>query len=182
MKFGLVATVATIISSVSAVTTGKLGDAKEVQDNCPRAIFRSFLRSDEVEGIVSFLPTTNGTGLTVVAEFSKLPADDDKIMYHIHEKRLEGGSTNCTSTGGHLDPYQRGDEPPAEEGHPERAEVGDLSGKHGTLSGAPVVVSYVDKYLANRLDNPAYIGNHSVVVHRSDKTRIACSNIELVAW
>ena len=57
--------------------------------------------------------------------------------YHIHVSATPE-SGNCTETGGHLDSYMRGDTPPCESSMPETCEVGDLSGKYGTVAGGDV--------------------------------------------
>jgi hypothetical protein len=40
---------------------------------------------------------------------------------------------------------------------------------------------YVDLYLATRPDSKSYFGNLSVVVHLSNKTRIACANFTQIS-
>ncbi len=59
------------------------------------------------------------------------------LEYHVHLKAVPE-SGNCTDTGGHLDSYVRGDSPPCDSSQPQTCEVGDLSGKYGTVAG-PVV-------------------------------------------
>jgi hypothetical protein len=46
---------------------------------------------------------------------------------------------------------------------------------HGAFSAA-----YVDKYLSNQPDTPAFFGNRSVTVHSIDGTRLNCANFELI--
>jgi hypothetical protein len=57
--------------------------------------------------------------------------------YHVHVRGVPA-SGNCTETLGHLDPYKRGDTPPCEKSMPQTCEVGDLSGKYGTVTGPDV--------------------------------------------
>lgn len=62
---------------------------------------------------------------------------DSILEYHIHVRAVPE-SGNCTETLGHLDSYVRGDSPPCDNTQPQTCEVGDLSGKYGTVTG-PVV-------------------------------------------
>jgi hypothetical protein len=57
--------------------------------------------------------------------------------YHVHLRAVPE-SGNCTETGGHLDSYVRGDTPPCVSAQPQTCEVGDLSGKYGTVAGPDV--------------------------------------------
>ena len=57
--------------------------------------------------------------------------------YHVHLRAVPA-SGNCTETLGHLDSYVRGDTPPCEKSMPQTCEVGDLSGKYGTVAGPDV--------------------------------------------
>lgn len=57
--------------------------------------------------------------------------------YHVHLRAVPE-SGNCTETGGHLDSYVRGDSPPCVSAQPQTCEVGDLSGKYGTVAGPDV--------------------------------------------
>lgn len=55
-------------------------------------------------------------------------------VYHIHEKPV-GPDGNCSEAGGHLSPYAS--QYPCEDvNHPEDCEAGDLSGKHGQITGS----------------------------------------------
>lgn len=97
------------------------------------------------------------------------------IAYHIHVKPSEG---NCTATGAHLDPYNRGEDPPCDASQPDTCQVGDLSGKHGKITSDPFEVQYTDPYLTLVEGEPAFFGNRSFVVHFANKTRITCANFE----
>ncbi len=120
--------------------------------------------------------------------------------YHIHLRAVPE-SGNCTDTGGHLDSYVRGDSPPCDSSMPQTCEVGDLSGKYGTVAGPDVKKAYVDpdgtllegRYVLtetdNRFNDPytamniiqlGYIGNRSVVFHDASSARIACATLKKV--
>lgn len=63
---------------------------------------------------------------------------------------------------------------------PATCEVGDLSGKHGSVEALPFLAAYNDAYAATNPDDPAYLGNLSFVVHYANSTRIACANFAKV--
>lgn len=54
-------------------------------------------------------------------------------VYHIHKQYIDA-SGNCSSAGGHLDPFGNGGTG-CNKTDPAACEVGDLSGKHGTIPG-----------------------------------------------
>jgi hypothetical protein len=43
----------------------------------------------------------------------------------------------------------------------------------------PRLQSYVDLYLSTQKDTPAFVGDLSIVVHSSNKTRLSCANFTL---
>jgi hypothetical protein len=56
-----------------------------------------------------------------------------RIVYHLHVNPVpEDG--NCTETLGHLDPWIRGETPACDPTQPQTCQVGDLSGKYGTMA------------------------------------------------
>lgn len=126
---------------------------------------------DSVTGSVEFSSTKNGS-VQVDVNLSNLPSSGGPFLYHVHAKPVPSNG-NCTGTLGHLNPYN-GSETNTE---PQDKEVGDLSGKHGTIHGQSIETSYVDDYISLSEDNSAFVGNLSVVVHLNNTTRIACSNI-----
>ena len=42
-----------------------------------------------------------------------------------------------------------------------------------------ILHSYVDLYLSTQKDTPAFVGDLSIVVHSSNKTRLSCANFSL---
>lgn len=66
-----------------------------------------------------------------------------KTEYHVHLRPVPADG-NCTDTAGHLDSYLRGDSPPCNSAAPQTCEVGDLSGKYGTVMGPSVKKRFVD--------------------------------------
>jgi hypothetical protein len=63
-------------------------------------------------------------------------------VYHIHAYPVPSDG-NCTGTLAHLDPYIRGESPPCDPTEPQTCQVGDLSGKHGTINGTSASLRYI---------------------------------------
>lgn len=83
-------------------------------------------------------------------------------------------------TTGHLDPFQRGESPTCASSLPQTCQVGDLAGKHGTITSDPFSATYVDEFASTLSSSASYFGNLSVVVHFANKTRITCGNFAAV--
>lgn len=102
--------------------------------------------------------------------------------YHVHTERVpEDG--NCTTTLGHLDPYNRTEIPPCNSTEPATCQLGDLSGKHGDIvvvadANATWRAGYIDYYLSTDPASNAFFGNLSVVVHSANSTRLNCGNFD----
>ncbi|CAH2351251.1 cell surface superoxide dismutase [Cu-Zn] 4 [[Candida] railenensis] len=130
--------------------------------------------SKTVTGSVEFATVSNSSvGVTV--DIEGLPSSGGPFLYHVHQYPVPSNGS-CLATGGHLDPYHG----VATSSDPAALEVGDLSGKHGSINGTSIDTFYVDNYLSLNKDDPAYVGNLSVVIHYANTTRLACANIELV--
>jgi hypothetical protein len=63
-------------------------------------------------------------------------ANGNKV-YHIHTGTVPDNG-NCTATGGHLDPFNRGETPACDSTNPASCQVGDLSGKYGQMTNGTV--------------------------------------------
>lgn len=108
----------------------------------------------------------------VYIDIQDLPSSGGPFMYHVHVAPVPSNG-NCTGALGHLNPYGGLLNATTIATH----EVGDLSGKHGTINGTSLKTDYVDEYLSLNPDNAAFIGNVSVVIHAADNSRLACANI-----
>jgi hypothetical protein len=80
-----------------------------------------------------------------------------------------------------LDPFIRGEDPVCDKKLPQTCQVGDLSGKHGTITSDPFEVTYHEQFASTLEGIGAYFGNRSFVVHFPNKTRITCANFDKVA-
>ncbi|KAF1810340.1 Cu,Zn superoxide dismutase-like protein [Eremomyces bilateralis CBS 781.70] len=159
-------------------TTGKLGDAAETTDNPLGAVYVASFSpkgSSKVSGSIVASSGPDGEGVHFSVSVSGLPADSGPFGFHLHAAPVpaDGG---CNATLAHLDPYIRGADTPCDKTKPETCEVGDLSGKHGALSGESYSASFIDKYASLKPGIGAFFGNRSVVIHLADKSRLACTN------
>lgn len=131
----------------------------------------------DVTGYVAF-NSDNGTAKVNVV-LQGLPADEGAITYHIHAKPIpEGGS--CADTAAHLNPFAANSTAVCDKSNPSTCEVGDLSGKHGSIMNTTSFkTSYYDPYLSLNSSSSQFIGNLSINIHLKEKnnTRIACANI-----
>ncbi|GAB7325749.1 hypothetical protein MBLNU13_g09704t2 [Cladosporium sp. NU13] len=130
-----------------------------------------------VRGAVAVNSHSNGTGANVQISVSGLPAEGGPFMYHIHKFPISG--LNCTTAGSHLDPYGATEVPACNPAEPDKCEVGDLSGKHGNMTGPSFSANYVDLFLSTEKGTPAFVGDLSIVVHSSNKSRLSCANFTL---
>ncbi|KAJ4343125.1 Cell surface superoxide dismutase [Cu-Zn] 4 [Ascochyta clinopodiicola] len=169
-----------LIAAASVVTaqSSTVVPAPVVSGNPKGASYVATLPEQEkytVRGSVAAVSAEDGNGVKFTVSISGLPAEGGPFMYHLHEKPVPSDG-NCTGTGAHLDPYKRGEQPICDASKPETCQTGDLSGKHGNITAQEWSQEYVDLYSATRPDINSYFGNLSVVVHLSNKTRIACAN------
>lgn len=119
--------------------------------------------------------TLDNSSISVHVDVSGLPDAGGPFMYHVHQLPVPADG-NCLGTLEHLNPYN-GSVSATEWA---LKEAGDLSGKHGAVSGNSINTTYVEPYLSSNPSDPAFFGNLSIVFHLADKTRIACANITKV--
>ncbi|EAQ93089.1 hypothetical protein CHGG_01324 [Chaetomium globosum CBS 148.51] len=103
--FALLGAAAVAVGQVTGpnVTTGALGDAKEVRNNpVIGETWVSTFNSDAVRGTVKAVAHTVGINYTL--DVTGLVVDKGPYKYHIHV-RATPESGNCTETGGHLDSF-----------------------------------------------------------------------------
>ncbi|KKA24967.1 Superoxide dismutase Cu-Zn [Rasamsonia emersonii CBS 393.64] len=137
-----------------------------------------------IRGTISGSGGPDGVGAKFRVNFTGFPDESlyGPFIYHIHMEPVpEDG--NCTETLSHLDPYNRGEQPACNASEPATCQLGDLSGKHGSIVAVddePFFAEYIDYYLSTTPDNIAFFGNLSVVVHTANATRLNCGNFELV--
>ncbi|KAN0122443.1 Superoxide dismutase, copper/zinc binding domain containing protein [Hyaloscypha variabilis] len=178
--------------STDIPVTGILGNATVVENNPPRVIYTATLPTTEfnnpqdprgnIKGSVSAVANSNGIGVAFSVDFSNFPTSGGPFLYHIHAFPVTADG-NCTNTLGHLDPFERGETPGCDSQLPQTCQVGDLSGKHGSINTTQVgdryVANYVDDYPSTLPGIGAFFGNRSITVHFANKTRITCANFEL---
>ncbi|KAB8231539.1 putative cytosolic Cu/Zn superoxide dismutase [Aspergillus alliaceus] len=159
-------------------------DAPVIKDNKHDTVYEVVLQDKDnstVRGSFTTWGAENGVGIAFRVALTGVPKDTF-LNYHIHDKPVpEDG--NCYATGGHLDPYKRGDQPPCNTTEPQTCQVGDVSGKHGPVwtPDEDFDVTYTDYFLSNVEDTTSFFGNRSIVVHLPDNKRINCGNFRLVS-
>lgn len=144
--------------------------AAPVKTNSPTDVKYVAAFENQVKGTIEF-SSTNGSVLVDV-NLSGLPPAGGPFQYHIHELPVPTDG-NCTGTRSHLNPYNGSENATM----PADKEAGDLSGKHGRITGQSLTTSYIEQYISLNESDPAFIGNLSVVVHYNNSSRLACANI-----
>ncbi|KAJ3050579.1 hypothetical protein HK097_008425 [Rhizophlyctis rosea] len=131
---------------------------------------------------VTFVQKEKGTQIWVA---NHLPETGGPFQFHIHNALVS--NNNCSSTGGHLNPYNVSIAQ-STKGNLSSYEIGDLSGKWGNVTSHkpdPTHQNSTDPHsltkstLAQRDPsfNVSNIIGLSVVVHNSTGARVACANI-----
>ncbi|OJJ49781.1 hypothetical protein ASPZODRAFT_1026982 [Penicilliopsis zonata CBS 506.65] len=140
-------------------------------------------QNTSIRGVVTAWAPSNAIGVKFHVDFWGFPPDvRGPYPYHIHLDRVPQDG-NCYSAGGHLDPYDRGEQPACDPNQPQTCQLGDLSGKHSPVYVAPNAqfeAEYTDLFLSTTKGSDAYIGNRSIVVHAPDGTRLNCGNFVLL--
>ncbi|KAH8815278.1 superoxide dismutase [Xylogone sp. PMI_703] len=175
--------------NTSGPGTGLLGNATVVNNNPIGKMYMATLPEVEffdandprgnVKGSVIAIAHPNGTGIDFQVTFSNLPTSGGPFPYHIHNLPVPDNG-NCTETQGHLDPFERGQDPPCDATLPQTCQVGDLSGKYGKIDSDPFTVAYTDLYASTIPDLGSFFGNRSFVIHFDNSTRITCGNFALL--
>ncbi|KAK2767808.1 hypothetical protein FQN54_003967 [Arachnomyces sp. PD_36] len=164
----------------SSAQSSNSTEAPVVTDNPVGATYEAlFVKSADIDirGSVSLSSGATGTGAIVDIDLFGLPDEElGPFSYHIHVAPVPMDG-DCAGTEGHLDPYGRTDEPPCDPETPNNCEVGDLSGKWGTVEGASFRDVYLDPYVSLEPDTPAFAGNGSITIHDVDGNRITCATL-----
>ncbi|KAI9692651.1 MAG: hypothetical protein M1820_009485 [Bogoriella megaspora] len=169
---------ASILSPISAQVTGKLGDATVVTSNPAGAQYlATFPNSliNVIRGRIVASSPFGGSGINFAVNIANLPLGQGPFSYHIHEFPVPANG-DCTGTGAHLDPFQRGDQPLCDASRPQSCQVGDLTGKYGKINGTAQATAFTDPFTSLTPGTAAFIGNRSITVHNSNGTRIACAS------
>ena len=131
----------------------------------------------KVNGYIVFT-AKEGKAVNVHVDLTGLPSEGP-FPYHVHVKLVpEDG--DCNKVGDHLNPYNAS-ENCVHKDMPYTCQVGDLSGKHGEITGREFETSYDDPYISLNPNSKSYIVGRSVVLHFANNTRFACADIELAS-
>ncbi|KAI0125775.1 superoxide dismutase [Xylariales sp. AK1849] len=170
--------------------TGQLGNATVVTDNPigkeavgtlpEKAFWTSGSLKGNVKGSLTVKSSLNGIGVDYSVKFSNLPAEGGPFLFHIHAETVPKDG-NCTSTGAHLDPFLRGEDPVCDSTFPQTCQVGDLAGKYGKITSDPYEATFHDEFGSLNIGSNASVDDRSFVVHFANKTRITCANFVVVS-
>ncbi|KFZ11024.1 hypothetical protein V502_07792 [Pseudogymnoascus sp. VKM F-4520 (FW-2644)] len=164
------------------VASTAAAEAPKVSGNPADVSYKAEIATSNENGVGGFVEVTTatgGNGADIEYEF-KLPQEGGPFTFHIHVNPVNS-TGSCTSTGGHLDPYNAGEKPACDTSKLAFCQVGDLSGKIGKKFPAGEIAGrFSDDFTSLVEGASAFIGNRSIVVHAADKSRIACANFALV--
>ncbi|GAB0132964.1 hypothetical protein EsDP_00001384 [Epichloe bromicola] len=178
-------TSAALLAVLAAVDTSYAAENAPVVTNNPidviytatlprEPFFQAPELSGNVKGFISASAPPDGVGVRFTVRLENLPKTGGPFPYHLHMNKAAGG--NCASAGAHLDPTNRGEQPPCDAGNEPSCQVGDLAGKFGRINSDPFTAEYVDKFVSLKEGDPAFFGNRSFVVHLANTTRITCAD------
>ncbi|GAM87739.1 hypothetical protein ANO11243_057660 [Dothideomycetidae sp. 11243] len=174
-------------ASAAALVSAASTDAPVITNNPVGAQYLATFTAtaqNTVNGNVQISTYPNGQGVTIQMSMSGFPGENQvsDYLYHIHTDPVPADG-NCTATLGHLDPYGRGETPACDPTQPWSCQVGDLSGKHGTIPGGSTGFSalYQDLFVSTDPTSNASVFGRSIVFHFPNKTRIACANIQQIS-
>ncbi|CAE6360396.1 unnamed protein product [Rhizoctonia solani] len=136
-----------------------------------------------IDARLEFMGTEDGEPTFVMVRVLKgltnNPALGGPFGYHIHTNPIPPDG-NCTKAFAHHDPLNVTERLVCDPAFPQFCQLGDLSGKHGKLNGTTdgkiASFGYSDAYLRFFPQSHSLLGR-SVVIHSSNRTRIACGNI-----
>ncbi|KAK2036910.1 hypothetical protein LZ31DRAFT_636357 [Colletotrichum somersetense] len=174
----IAATVAAFVNAQSQ-TTKALSDALVVTNpqgfvyeaKLPEMpFFKQGSLNGNVRGSIVAMTAPDGNGVKFTVGFSNLPNEGGPFK-----------DGNCTKALAHHDPFNRGEAAPCDASRPETCQIGDLSGKHGSVT-RDYEQTYIDRYLSIVQGPGSFFGNRSFVFHFANKTRISCANFKLVQW
>lgn len=159
-------------------TTPQNGTAAPVTNGNPEGVvYRAqidWLDQNGIDGFFEVKSAKDGKGTDLNFEFNGLKGPGAPYAYHIHEKPVS--ARDCNSTGGHLNPYKATGK--CNSSKRETCEVGDLSGKYGTVEASKYQEAFAEPYLSTNKNDPAFVGDKSIVIHDKDNKRVACASFE----
>lgn len=143
----------------------------------PRKAVATFDVANVATGTMTFTQTNSNSPTLVQLDLKELNAAGG---YHVHQFPVTDGC-GASSTGGHYNPTGASGtcNSSAVARSNNNCEIGDLSGKHGSLSiGSVVATSYWDQYLP--LFGDESILGRSIVIHNTNGARVACADINFM--
>ncbi|KAF2234859.1 Cu,Zn superoxide dismutase-like protein [Viridothelium virens] len=167
----------TFVATVLALATlASAQNAPVVTSNPSGAMYLATfpnLLNNVIRGRV--VASSSGGYVNYAINIANLPQGAGPFEYHIHEFPVPSNG-DCMGTGGHLDPFNRGEQPPCDASQPQSCQIGDLSGKYGKINGTALATNLVDRYTSLTIGSSQFVGNGSFVVHANNGSRIACAS------
>ncbi|KAG9046164.1 hypothetical protein FS837_004959 [Tulasnella sp. UAMH 9824] len=171
-------------AALATLAAATFTNAAPASSGRERLYARSLVTGHDIEARFEFWGRTDGTGTFVKVEVLKgLTVNKGDFHgpygYHIHTNPV-GKERDCAKALAHLDPLEVTESLICDPAFPEYCQEGDLSGKHGkfngTTTGAIETFGYTDDYLRFFPEDLSILGR-SIVIHASNKTRLACGDI-----
>lgn len=149
---------------------------RKIQPKSAKAIFSSdgVAGSIRIEQVSPFSPSD----LTLDLQGLRSNAGG----FHVHElpagPKIKPWDKPCSAMAGHYNPYDidPSTSPPSGKGSHDQYELGDLSGKHGSLQGVDEIQATVTDYNLP-LFGPRSVTGRSIVIHQEVGARWVCANL-----
>nr|POE50132.1 s-adenosylmethionine mitochondrial carrier protein [Quercus suber] len=144
--------------------------------------FAAVLARTTAQSTEAPIVTNNPAGVQYVAQF---PANSSGPSGAVVVSSAPDGMgvnvqiviSNLPSVGGPFRELGALDAKVCDSHQPKDCQIGDLSGKHGTMNGPQFSANYIDKYISLVEGATAFVGNRSIIILDSNYTRIACANL-----
>ncbi|CCE78795.1 Piso0_000824 [Millerozyma farinosa CBS 7064] len=162
--------------SVAPIVAGK--KAPKIKKNPSNVVAIADFPSgfkQHVMGNVIFSAKDGGI-MNVHVDMTGLPREGGPFTYHIHENPVPADG-NCDLIGDHLNPYRAPLDCDSQKDD-SYCQVGDLSGKHGSINATCFETKYNDPYLSLNKKSKAYVVGRSVAFHLDDGSIFACADIQ----
>ncbi|KAJ2825524.1 hypothetical protein IWW50_002811 [Coemansia erecta] len=159
------------VTSSMLVPVGRSASASDV------VIAMAEPQGTNVTAVFRFVKNIDGNGLELAISARGLDVGAE-YPFHIHVSPVPSDG-NCTATGGHLNPYNIPSSTKCSKDDAlKTCELGDLAGIYGNLVGddqGQCLMNINATELTFGGENT--ILDHSIVIHNSNKDRVACSSI-----
>ena len=135
-------TIAASMLAFAAVISAQSTNAPVVNNNPNGAMYLATFANSITNVIRGRVVASSpfGGSVNYAINIANLPQGAAPFEYHIHEFPVPSNG-DCMGTGLHLDPFNRGEQPPCDASQPQTCQLGDLSGKHGKINGTAIATT-----------------------------------------